>query len=72
MLTDPKALEQNMGVISNIKGKMYCLKLGELSSSKDFSRFFYSKQFKAKQVKSEPLKRMSSNSMYAHSRQLFF
>ena len=65
MITDPKALEQNMGVISSIKGKMYCLKLGEVSSSKDFSHYFYSKQFKVKREKPEPLKRISSNSMYS-------
>lgn len=65
MITDPKSLDQNMGVISSIKGKMYCLKLGEVSSSKDFSHYFYSKQFKVKKDKPEPLRRISSNSMYS-------
>lgn len=46
MLHETKAHENNMGIISSIKGKMYCLKLGEVSSSKDFSRFFYSNQFR--------------------------
>lgn len=51
MISDPKTLEKNMGVISSIKGKMYCLKLGEVSSSKDFSNYFYSKQFRVKNKK---------------------
>jgi len=63
MLSEPRALDQNMGVISSIKGKMYCLKLGEVSSSKDFSHYFYTKQFKNKQTKDEPLKKLSTNSM---------
>jgi hypothetical protein len=68
MLHEPRALEQNMGVISSIKGKMYCLKLGEVSSSKDFSHFFYSKQFRMKQHRGEPLSKMSSNSIYNQTR----
>lgn len=51
MLNQPKCFEQNMGVISSIKGKMYCLKLGEVSCSKDFSHYFYSKQFRVRQQK---------------------
>jgi hypothetical protein len=45
-MKDPKAHENNMGVISSIKGKMYCLKLGEVSSSKDFSNYFYFTQYR--------------------------
>jgi hypothetical protein len=48
MIKDKKAHEQNMGIINNIKGKMYCLKLGEVSNHKDFSRFFYTTQYKKK------------------------
>ena len=48
MIKDKKAHEQNMGVISSIKGKMYCLKLGEVSNYKDFSHFFYANQYKRK------------------------
>jgi len=51
MLHDIKPHENNMGIISNIKGKMYCLKLGEVSSSKDFTRFFYSNQFRMRKQK---------------------
>lgn len=64
MLHDPKTLEQNMGVITSIKGKMYCLKLGEVSSSKDFSHYFYSKQFRIKHQKPEPLAKLSTNSLH--------
>lgn len=68
MLHEPKTLEQNMGVITNIKGKMYCLKLGEVSSSKDFSHYFYSKQFRLRHQKPEPLNKLSTNSMHNQRR----
>lgn len=46
MIQDKKVHSHNMGVITNIKGKMYCLKLGEVSKPKDFSYFFYSTQYR--------------------------
>lgn len=48
MIKDKKAHSNNMGVITNIKGKMYCLKLGEVSKPKDFSFYFYSTQYRKK------------------------
>ena len=46
-----------MGVISSIKGKMYCLQLGEVSNFKDFSHYFYANQYKKKNVQKEAIKR---------------
>ena len=46
MIQDKKVHSHNMGVITNIKGRMYCLKLGEVSKPKDFSYFFYSTQYR--------------------------
>jgi hypothetical protein len=60
---ESKVHENNMGIISSIKGKMYCLKLGEVSSSKDFSRFFYSNQFRIRKEKPEPLKKLTPNTL---------
>lgn len=48
LFKDKKAHSNNMGVISSIKGKMYCLKLGEVSKPKDFSHYFYTTQYKRK------------------------
>jgi hypothetical protein len=50
-MRDPKAHLANIGVISSIKGKMYCLKLGAVSSSKDFAHYFYSMQYRRQQQK---------------------
>lgn len=46
MLKDKKAHEHNLGVLQNIKGKMYCLKLGEVSNFKQFSHYFYTSQYR--------------------------
>ena len=51
MMNESKLHDNNMGIIASIKGKMYCLKLGEVSRSKDFSRFFYSNQFRIRKEK---------------------
>lgn len=48
MLKDRKAHEHNVGVLHNIKGKMYCLKLGEVSNFKEFSHYFYTSQYRRK------------------------
>ena len=50
-MNESKLHDNNMGIIASIKGKMYCLKLGEVSRSKDFSRFFYSNQFRIRKDK---------------------
>lgn len=71
MLKDPTAHEVNIGVISNIKGKMYCLKLGELSSSKDFSHYFFTNQFRRKLAKVEPLRKYSLNEVFSTTIQKF-
>ena len=48
MIKEKKVHSQNMGVISSVKGKMYCLQLGEVSNYKDFSHYFYTNQYKRK------------------------
>ena len=53
-----------MGVISSIKGKMYCLKLGEVSSWKEFSNYFYFTQYRRRQNKVEPLKKINTNELF--------
>ena len=60
-MKNPKVHDLNMGVISSIKGKMYCLKLGEVSSSKDFSNYFYTNIYRRRLLKPEPLKKLYSN-----------
>jgi hypothetical protein len=46
LIKDTRAHRQNIGVISSIKGKMYCLKLGQMQSSKEFSHYFYVNLYK--------------------------
>jgi hypothetical protein len=48
MFREKKVHTNNMGIITNIKGKMYCLKLGEVSKPKKFTDFFYSTQYRKK------------------------
>lgn len=62
-MKDPKLHENNMGVISSIKGKMYCLKLGEVGHPKDFSHYFYFSQHRNRQ-RAEPLKKLESNEYF--------
>lgn len=48
MISDKKSHMNNMGIINNIKGKMYCLKLGEVSKPKEFVHYFYTTQYRKK------------------------
>jgi hypothetical protein len=48
MFQEKKVYTNNMGIITNIKGKMYCLKLGEVSKPKNFTDFFFSTQYRKK------------------------
>lgn len=48
MLKDKVAHSHNLGVIQSIKGKMYCLKLGEVAQFKEFSHYFYTSQYRRK------------------------
>ena len=65
-MRDPKAHEHNMGVLSTIKGKMYCLKLGTVSQSKNVEHFFYANQFRRRQQpKSRPLEKLTGNEAFS-------
>lgn len=46
MMKNRKAHEYNLGVLNNIKGRMYCLRLGEVSNYKEFSHYFYTSQYR--------------------------
>lgn len=46
MIKHNKVQAKNFGVLHSIKGKMYCLKLGEVSKSKELSHYFYTSQYK--------------------------
>ena len=48
------AHENNMGVIHQIKGKTYCLQLGEIDKSKDFPFYFYANRYE-REVKSKKM-----------------
>ena len=49
MFKDKEAHDHNTGVITNIKGRMYCLKLGEVGRQKELSHYFYATQYKKRQ-----------------------
>lgn len=53
MLKDKQAHSHNLGVIQNIKGKMYCLKLGEVAQFKEFSHYFYTSQYRRRFSKAQ-------------------
>lgn len=57
---DPKALDSHMGVLSTIKGRLYCLKLGDVSKSKNAEHFFYCSQYKRLQQKAESLSKITN------------
>ena len=46
MFRNKKAHNHNPGVLTNIKGKMYCLKLGAVGNQKEFSHYFYTSQYR--------------------------
>ena len=48
MMKDRKAHKNNSGVMATIKGKSYCLKLGEVGGQKELSHYFYTTQFRRK------------------------
>ena len=47
-MKDKGAHKNNVGVLTNIKGKMYCLKLGQVGNFKEFSHYFYASQYRRK------------------------
>ena len=64
-MRNPKAHEHNMGILSTIKGKTYCLELGTVSQSKNVEHFFYANQYRRRQSKPKPLQKLSSNEAFS-------
>jgi hypothetical protein len=45
MMREGKVQGQGLGIFHNVKGKMYCLELGQISNFKEFSHYFYAAQY---------------------------